>query len=90
MAIVSIDGRVFDTAKAKLNISIAWHDGSNMVYGEIFQSYSGTWYVYTPSQWSNRHNWEIMSPAEILGKYGHMLSEVERERIVQAAGIETE
>ncbi len=78
MTKIIIEGQRFDTAKAVRHIHIAHHDGHNMLYGEIYKSSGGQWYVYTPSQWSNGHRWALMSPEEIHESYGHMLDSEER------------
>lgn len=67
---VAIDGHIFETSKARWHVSLDYWDGHNMQYGDVYESTTGIFYVYTPSQWSNGHRWEIQSPQEILANYG--------------------
>lgn len=68
---VAIDGHIFDTSKARWHASLDHWDGNNMQYGDVYESSTGIFYVYTPSQWSNCHRWEIQTPREILQNYGN-------------------
>lgn len=88
---IVLNGIRLDTTKAKLHVSLDHHDGSNMIEGDVYQSASGKhWYVYTPSQWSNGHRWEMSTPTRILEDYGRELSDADREAISTAAGLEWE
>ena len=90
MAIIIIEGKRLDTAKARKRWSLNYHDGSNMHYGDLYLSSKGTWYVYTPSQWGNGHRWELCDPAEAIEQYGQGLDDDERAEILALAEIETE
>jgi hypothetical protein len=66
---IVIEGQRFDTSKAKKQWNMAYWDGSNWIQGELYLSSKGQWYMYSPSQWSNGHHWELTSPAEVLENY---------------------
>lgn len=88
--IVVIDGKRFDTDKAKRTWSLAYHNDSNMFYGSLYLSSKGTWYCLIPTQWANDSRWVIVNPAEAIELYGRGLSEAEIADILQTAGLETE
>lgn len=89
---VAISGHVFDTDKAKWHASLDHFDGHNQIYGDIYQSSTGIFYIYTPSEWANQHSWEIITPKRILEDYGsdEYLTGEEIDYIVQAGNVEVE
>jgi hypothetical protein len=90
MSIIAIDGKRFDITKAKRTWELDHHDGRNRHTGTLYLSARGTWYVHTPSQWSNGRRWELIDPAEALERYQEYLSEDERAEIVALADLEVE
>ena len=85
---VTIDGYRFDTDKAKVFVTLYKLDEqSNQHRGEVYMSTTGVWYVFTPSQWANRHSWMVMSPEEILNDYDSYLTEDKKAQIAEAAGL---
>ncbi len=89
--IICIEGHRFDTTKAKAHYELRWvDDRSNVHKGELYLSKKGTWYVYTPSQWSNMHHWEITSAEEALEAYDQYLEDEEKKEIIELAKLETE
>jgi hypothetical protein len=46
--------------------------------------------LFTPSQWSNRHSWEINEPSEIIAQYGSMLSDEAAEYLIKRGNIKVE
>jgi len=89
---VAISGHLFDTQKAKWHASLDHFNGHNQVYGDIYQSSSGIFYIWTPSEWSNQHRWEIITPKRILEEYGsdEYLTDEEMDYIVQEGNVEVE
>jgi kynurenine formamidase len=87
---VYIDGHVFETSKAKWHASLDHFDGNNNIYGDVYESTTGIFYVFTPSQWSNRHSWEINEPSEIIAQYGSMLSDEAAEYLIKRGNIKVE
>lgn len=87
---ISIGGHRFDTAKAQVTCDLEYWDGHNWHRGSLYLSSAGTWYVYTPSQWSNGHSWAITDAAEALEKYDRFLTEKDKERIAHLAGLDWE
>jgi len=90
MAIVVVEGHRFDTSKAKKSWRLDYFDGHNQHWGALYLSSRGTWYVETPSQWSNGNRWELTDPQEAIERYGRGLKEEAIEEILEAAGLETE
>lgn len=90
MTIVCTEGHRFDTKKAKGHWDLGYHDGNNLHLGDLYLSSKGTWYCYTPSQWSNGHRWEIEDAATLIERYGRGLSSDEKHEIIELAGLETE
>lgn len=88
--IVAIDGKRFDTEKAKRTWDMSWFNGHNMLKGTLYLSSKGAWYIETPSQWANGHRWETIDPADVLERFGQYFSEEEKEEIIDLAGLETE
>jgi hypothetical protein len=88
--IVAIDGRRFDTAKAKAHYRLDYHDGRNRHTGDLYLSARGTWYVETPSQWANGHRWELIDPAVAVERYQDYLTQDEIVDILTFAKLETE
>jgi len=89
---VAISGHLFDTGKAKWHTSLDHFDGHNQIYGDIYQSSTGIFYIWTPSEWSNQHRWEIITPKQILEYYGsdEYLTEEEMDYIIQEGNVEVE
>jgi hypothetical protein len=88
--IVPIEGYRFDTEKAKEHWELMYHDGHNLLTGDLYLSSRGTWYVYTPSQWSNCHRWELIDPETAVERYCDYLSQGEITEILALAKLETE
>lgn len=88
--IIAIDGRRFDTAKARKHYRLDHHDGRNRHTGDLYLSTRGTWYVETPSQWSNGHRWELVDPAVVVERYQDYLTQDEIVEILTLAKLETE
>lgn len=85
---ISIDGHHFNTAKAKARWTLAWWDDhSNSHTGSVYLSSSGVFYVLTPSQWTNRQSWVIMSATDILSEYDRYLEDDEKMEIAEAGGV---
>ena len=90
MSIECIDGHRFDTDKAQRHWTM-WHfNGHNILTGDLYLSSKGTWYIYTPSQWSNGHRWEVVDPADVLERYGDYFDGEEKTEIMGLANLETE
>jgi hypothetical protein len=87
---ISIDGQHFDTAKASQHWELYYWDGSNGHSGSVYRSSRGTWYVNTPSQWSNRRAWMVMLPEHILSEFDRYLTQEDKEDIATVAGIDWE
>jgi len=87
---VSIDGHVFDTSKVKWHASLNYFDGHNQIYGDVYESSTGIFYVYTPSEWSNMHRWEIQTPGEIIENYLDMLGEDAVDHLIRIGKINVE
>jgi hypothetical protein len=87
---ITIDGKRFDTDKAKQVWKLWYNDGSNIHTGEVYLSSGGSWYVYTPSQWSNQHSWVLSSPKDILNDYDKYLEDSEKEEIAKLGGLDWE
>ncbi len=88
---ISINGHHFDTDKASHHWDLDWFDqNSNRHTGDVYRSSKGQWYVYTPSQWSNMHYWELMSVSEILSNYDEYLEDDEKAEIAELGGVEWE
>lgn len=91
MAKVYIDGHVFETGKAAWHADILRFDQqSNRITGDVYESSTGIFYVYTPSQWSNMHDWVIMEPTDILNKYGEDMSEDDAEYLIKQGNVQIE
>ena len=90
MAKVVIEGHRFDTKKAKIRFDLQYFDGNNSHTGKLYCSSTGVWYVYTPSQWSNQHAWEVIDPTEALERYDRYLTDEHKEKIAALAGLEWE
>jgi hypothetical protein len=90
MSIECIDGHRFDTDKAKKHWHMRHFDGNNVLKGDLYLSSRGTWYMYTPSQWSNGHRWELSDPADLLERYGDYFDDDEKAEIMALAKLETE
>lgn len=82
-----IDGIRLDTDKASHHWDLWYNDGSNSFTGDVYRSSKGTWYMYTPSQWANRHSWVLMTPEEILSAYPEYLSDGTKAEIAELAGL---
>ena len=89
MSIQVIGGKRLDTSKAR-KWSLDYHDGRNMHYGDLYLSSGGTWYVYTPAEWSKGHRWELIDPADAIEQYGEGLTDANKVEILDAAGLNTE
>jgi hypothetical protein len=88
---ICIDGHRFDTKRATHHWDLSWHDErSNEHTGDLYRSAKGTWYVYTPSQWGNRHSWEIITPEDALDQYSRYLTNEEKTEIAEVAGLDWE
>jgi len=88
---ITIDGKRFDTDKATRSWDLYKLDSnSNQHTGRVCRSSAGAWYVYTPSQWSNRHSWILSTPEEILDHYDGYLKEEEKEEIAELGGLDWE
>ncbi len=89
---VAISGHVFNTDKAKWHASLDHFDGHNQIYGDIYQSRNGIFYILHPFKWGNNHRWEIITPKRILEDYGvdEYLTEEEIDYIVQEGNVEVE
>ena len=90
MAKITIDDHRFDTAKAQATFDLDYWDGSNRHTGMLYLSSTGIWYIYTPSQWSNRHSWEIIDPTNALERYDQFLTEKDKTKIAQLAKLDWE
>lgn len=88
--IVAIEGHRFDTSKAKNTWDIGYHDGHNLLTGDLYLSSKGTWYVFTPSQWADGHRWELIDPADAIERYGEHLDDDVIEEIMALAKLDTE
>ena len=86
---VVIDGRCFDTDKARATVDLYHHDGSNGYHGDAYVTTKGVWYVDWPSQWAGCH-WEITSPSEILKILGSVLGQRQIDEIMELGKIEAE
>ena len=93
---ISIDGHLFDAAKAKGKWLLHLVDGqSNVHSGKLYLSSKGTWYVYTPSQWENCHSWVIIGQGKdgaeaALKEYSDYLEQDEINEIASMFGVEFE
>jgi predicted heme/steroid binding protein len=90
MSIVAIDGHRFETEKAKKSWELSHFDGHNRHTGRLYLSSRGTWYVSTPSQWSNGHRWELIDPATAIERYSEHLEQGEVAEILELAKLDTE
>jgi hypothetical protein len=77
---IVIEGSRFDTEKAQ-HWDLSLWDGHNWIQGDLYRSSKGTWYVNTPSQWSNGHHWELTTPAQALEDYRQFLEDSQVEEI---------
>ena len=85
---VTIDGVRLDTAKNTHHWELFWLDeSSNQHTGHVYVSSEGQWYVYTPSQWSNMHNWELSSAVEVLNQYDRYLTEEQKTSIADVSEL---
>lgn len=84
---LTIDGVMLDTEKAQQWPLSYMDERSNHHTGDVFRSSKGTWYVFTPSQWSNRHSWVLMNPADILSEYDKYIEEEDKAEIANLAGL---
>lgn len=80
---VVIEGKRLDTEKAVLHIEMAYFDGSNHITGDLYKSSKGTWYMVTPSQWSNGHHWTLTTPHEVIELYRDFFTDEDIEEISQ-------
>ena len=81
---ITIDGIRLDTEKASQSWTLYWADDrSNAHSGHIYRSSKGQWYVYTPSQWSNQHTWELSTAANILNDYDKYLNDEQKTQIAE-------
>ena len=87
---ITIEGQRLDTKKASHHWDLYYFDGSNQHTGKVYLSSKGTWYVYTPSQWSNQHSWCLMDPPAILSEYDRYLEDEEKTEIAELAGLDWE
>jgi len=90
MTIAIINNKKFDTTKALRHWSLNYFDGNNHHYGDLYLSSKGSFYCWTPSQWSNRHSWDTNSVDVLIDLYGQGLSDKEKAEILELAKIETE
>lgn len=87
---VAIEGHRFDTSKSKAHYELIGHINGNRHTGDLYLSSRGTWYVWTPSQWSNGHRWELVDPEVAVERYQDYLSQDEIAEILKLAKLETE
>lgn len=87
---ISIDGHHFNTEKATSHWRLDRFDGSNRHMGSVYLSSTGVFYIWTPSQWANRHSWVIMSASDILCEYDQYLGDDEKAEIAEAGKVEWE
>lgn len=88
---VTIDGHHFDTQKASHYWDLEYFDqSSNRHTGTLYRSSKGIWYVYTPSQWTNQHSWQLIEPVEALTDYDKYLEDKEKTEIAELAGLDWE
>lgn len=89
--IIGINGHRFDTNKAHRHWQMACCDNhGNHHTGDLYLSSKGTWYVWTPSQWANRHRWELIDPQDVIELYRQYFSQDEIAEILTLAGLVTE
>ena len=88
---ITIEGHRFDTALAKHHFALVYVDHqSNRHSGDLYCSSRGQWYVYTPSQWSNCHSWQLTTAEEALSDYDRYLTDDQKKQIAQLGDLDWE
>lgn len=91
MSKIAIDDKMFNTEMATHDYDLHGFDGnSNQIRGHLYRSSRGTWYVYTPSQWSNRRRWEITTGKQALLDYSHYLGQEQMAEIAKLCELDWE
>lgn len=81
---IVVEGRKFDTSKAKKHYKLAYWDQRNWHTGHLWISSKGDFYMEEPTQWSNyAGNYHLTTPEDILENYRQYLEEAEIEEISQ-------
>jgi hypothetical protein len=88
--IIAIEGKRFETTKARHHWHMHNFDGQNSHHGDLYLSSQGTWYIETPSQWANGHRWELIDPTDIIEQYRDYFDDDEIAQIIELAKLETE
>ena len=88
MAKIAIESKRLDTSKARHHWTLTHFDGHNMIYGDIYVSSRGQWYVLIPSQWGE--SWELTTAAEALECYGHILKDEDRAEMATVGKLDWE
>ena len=88
---IYIENHVFSTEKAKWHCEISALDSrGNRIEGDVYLSSTGIFYVHTPSQWANEMSWLIMTPEDILDRYGSMMDDKDADYVIKAGDVEVE